>query len=324
MSLTKAIFLFGLLTALTANALDAKEVPISNQRLNQAYLSHWFSYDSAEAINLTLTPLEEDSLGERAEIRFTSDDGQAVNGLIGFPKDKASSNKLALALHPMGIDQQFWWSDTSPLAAQKMTARLREQGYTVISLDARLHGERGRQGFGPRELIKRAHSAEPRLYIDTIIGSVRDYRIVLNWAKTEFSPDQVLVMGYSMGAQMSLLLASFEPSVGTVVAMVPPFVGSPTSPVAPRVHVQRITDAKVLWLAGRSDPHSDRNQTQETFDQISSIDKTLTWFDAGHRLPPEFLDTALSFFDSLGSGLHDSGLRSSSSPSIDFKIGGSE
>lgn len=324
MTLTKPIFLLGLFAALAANALHAKEAPIRNQLLDEAYLSHWFSYDSAEAINLTLTPLEEDSLGERAEIRFTSDDGQAVNGLIGFAKGKSASKKLALALHPMGIDQQFWWSDESPLAAQKMTARLREQGYTVISLDARQHGERGRDGFGPRELIKRAHSAEPRVYIDTIIGSVRDYRIVLNWAKNEFTPDEVLVMGYSMGAQMSLLLASFEPSVSSVVAMVPPFVGSATSPVAPRIHVQRITDAKVLWLAGSNDPHSDQSQTQETFDQISSTDKTLTWFDAGHRLPPEFLDTALSFFDSLGSDLHGSDLHGSDLQSSASNIGESE
>lgn len=308
MNLAKPIFLLGLFAALLATTLYAKEVSTSNQQLNEAYLSHWFSIDSTEPINLALTQLEQDEFGERAEIRFTSDDGQAVNGIIAFPKDKASSSKLALALHPMGIDQQFWWSEESPLSSQKMTARLREQGYTVISLDARFHGERGRDGFGPRELIKRAHSAEPRLYIDTIVGSVRDYRIVLNWAKKEFSPDQVLVMGYSMGAQMSLLLASFEPSVNTAVVMVPPYVGSPTSPVAPRIHVKRITDAKVLWLAGSNDPHSDSSQTQETFDQIVSADKTLTWFDSGHRLPPEFLDTALSFFDSLSASSLSFGL----------------
>lgn len=301
---TKAIFMLGLMTVLTVTTLSAKEIPAINHALDQAYLSHWFSYDSAEAINLTLTPLQEDMIGARADIRFTSDDGQTVNGVIAFPKDKNSSSKLALALHPMGIDQQFWWSEKSPLAAHKMTIHLREQGYTVISLDARQHGERARESFGPRELLKRAHSAEPRIYIDTIVGSVRDYRIVLNWANNEFNPNDVLVMGYSMGAQMSLLLASYEPSINTVVAMVPPYVGSPTSPVAPRIHVKRITDAKVLWLAGNNDPYSDRNQTQTTFDQITSTDKTLTWFDAGHRLPPEFLDSALSFFDSLNISSH--------------------
>ncbi len=300
MILTKPVFLIGLVAAFMTSTLFAKELPKPTQALGQAYLSHWFSHDSAEKPNLNLTPLADDELGKRAELRFTSDDGHAVNGLIAFPKGRRSySKKLALALHPMGIDQQFWWSNKNPLSTQQLTARLREQGYTVISLDARQHGKRGRKNFGPRELLKRAHSVEPRVYIDTIIGSVRDYRIVLDWAKSEFKPEDVLVMGYSMGAQMSLLLASYEPSIKTIVAMVPPYVSSPTSPVAPRIHTHRINDAKVLWLAGTKDPYSNKHQTQRTFDQITSDDKTLKWFDAGHRLPLEFLNTTLAFFDSL-------------------------
>ena len=106
---------------------------------------------------------------------------------------------------------------------------------------------------------------------------------------------------------MSLLLASFEPSVNAVVAMVRPYVKSATSPVAPRSHVDKISDAKVLWLAGTKDRHSDKKQTQETFDQIASSDKLLTWFDAGHRLPAEYLKTALSFIDSLDSDTQSEG-----------------
>ena len=303
MKLSKSILIVGLLSAWPGTSLLAYNadtaVSQAAEPLHEAYLSHWFSYDSAEPSNLTIEPLASDELGERAEIHFTSDDGQIVNGIIAFPLDKDSSQKLAFALHPMGTDQNFWWSDKSPLAAQKLTQRLREQGYTVISLDARRHGERGRPDFGPRELLTRAHSSEPRLYIDTIIGSVRDYRIALKWATVEFEPSEVLVMGYSMGAQMSLLLASFEPSVDAVVVMVPPYVGSDTSPVAPRVHANRVANAKVLWLAGTKDPHSNGDQTQATFDLIASSDKTLAWFEAGHRLPPEFLDTVLSFFDSI-------------------------
>jgi predicted esterase len=105
-------------------------------------------------------------------------------------------------------------------------------------------------------------------------------------------------MGYSMGAQMSLLLASFEPQINKVLVMVPPYVGSSTSPVAPRVHLHRIRDAEVLWLAGSKDPYSNSEQTQQTFDTITSQHKTLTWFDAGHRLPAEFVSTAQSFLHS--------------------------
>ncbi|MFK8019146.1 MAG: alpha/beta hydrolase [Pseudomonadales bacterium] len=304
MELTRTVlslWLLLILSSLVATPIPAKEAVATDQALGQAYLAHWFSIDSAEPINMEHTALEADDIGERGELKFTSDDGQPVNGQIAFPSDKVASGKLALILHPMGSDQRFWWSEKNPLGTQHITDRLREQGYTVISLDARLHGKRSREGFGPRELLTRAHSTEPRTYIETIIGSVRDYRIVLNWAANEFGANEVLAMGYSMGAQMSLLLASYEPRVNTVVAMVPPYVGSASSPVAPRKHVQRINTAKVLWLAGSKDPHSNAKQTQATFDEIVSPNKTLTWFEAGHRLPPEFLDTTLAFLSAVNS-----------------------
>ena len=261
MKCTKLILILVLATALT-NTLSAKEIPTAHQALGNSYLSDWFSIDSTEAIKLSLTSIEGVRDIDRVKMSFTSDDGQIVNGILAYPTDKSDGKKLALAMHPMGTDQQFWWSEKSPLPGHELTANLRKQGYTVITLDARRHGERGTADFGPRELLKRAHSDEPRLYIETIIGSVRDYRIALNWAKAKLQPQKILVMGYSMGAQMSLLLASYEPSVDTILAMVPPYVGAPTSPVAPRVHVQRITEANVLWMAGTKDPHSGKQQTE--------------------------------------------------------------
>ncbi len=293
------IFLLGLLiTLLTTDGLQAREVT-GEVRLESAYLDHWFSVDSTEPSNVTLTPLEEATIGVQAELQFTSDDGQIVNGIIAYPDEKHTASKLAFALHPMGSDQHFWWSNKSPLEANKLTESLTRNGYTVISLDARRHGARAIEGFGPRELLKRAHSNEPRLYTETIIGSVRDYRIVLNWAESTFEPEEILVIGYSMGAQMALLLASHEPSVDTIVAMVPPYVGSSTSPVAPRRNIARITDAKVLWLAGSEDPYSKVEETKETFATIKSDDKNIIWFNSGHRLPAEAIDTALQFIDTL-------------------------
>lgn len=294
--------LFLLLMAALPSSLNATESTNVSQSLGQSYLSSWFSVDSAESINMLLTPLEGVSANDHVTLHFTSDDGQTVNGILAYPTINSAVNKLALAMHPLGMDQQFWWSKKSRLPGYELTAKLRKQGYTVITLDARRHGQRSNVNLGPRELIKRAHSNQPRLYNETIIGSVRDYRSVLNWAKGEFSPEHILVMGYSMGAQMSLLLTSYEPSVDAVLAMVPPYVEPHVSPVAPRVHAQRITKATVLWFAGNKDPYSDKQQTQETFNKIASSNKELIWFDAGHILPNEFVATAVAFFDSLTVG----------------------
>lgn len=315
--LTASSVALSLILSLAATSLHAKGISPAGLSLDQAYLAHWFAYDSAEPIKLERSLLKTDDIGHIDKLRFTSDDGQTVNGMIAYGKHPNTAGrqanggvntavkKLALLLHPMGSDQTFWWRDDSPLGAHALAQHLRQQGYTVISLDARRHGERGTPAFGPRELLARAHSPQPRLYIDTIVGSVRDYRILLNWAHSEFHPTHVLAMGYSMGAQMSLLLASYESRVSAVVAMVPPYVKAATSPVAPRVHMHRVSDAKVLWLAGRNDPHSNQKQTQDTFAQIESADKELVWYDAGHRLPPEFLARVTLFINSLNVGVVD-------------------
>ena len=306
---SKSFYVGLVIWALSIAAVSAKTTPKSEQTLGkpapdlaQAFVDHWFSIDTREPLNLSLFSVEETQFGSRKTVRFSSDDGQTVNGLIAFPKKEVGTVRLALVLHPMGTDQEFWWNDKSPLEAHKLTQLLLQSGYTVLSLDARAHGQRSREGFGPRELLKRAHSDAPRIYIDTIIGSVRDYRIALNWATQSIKPEEVLVVGYSMGAQMSLLLSAFEPTIDHVIAMVPPFVGSPTSPVAPRQHIHRIRAAQVLWLAGINDPHSVQQKTQLAFDRIQSSNKSLVWFESGHRLPVEYLETVANFIESLQPG----------------------
>ena len=117
-----------------------------------------------------------------------------------------------------------------------------------------------------------------------------------------------------MGAQMSLLLASYEPSISNVIAMVPPYVESGTSPVAPRIHTPRIRTISVLWLAGEKDPHSSKRQTLETFEKITSNEKTITWFDAGHRLPIESIDSVIKYIDSFQTQSYQSQAYESQTP----------
>jgi len=269
--------------------------------LGEAYLSQWFSIDTDHSLNVKLSPVE-DNKTNHWSLEFTNDEGQIVSGTIAYPTRKTQVPKLALLLHPMGVDQQlFWWSEKSPLKANSLTAKLLTLGYTVASLDAREHGRREVKSFSSKDIIKKARSDAPRLYIDIIIGTVRDYRLLLHWAEENIEPTEILVAGYSMGAQMGLLLASYEPSVSAVLAMVPPYVTQPTSPVAPRVHTKRIHNAKVLWLAGEKDPYSTQQQTEYTFNKISSTRKKITWFDSGHRLPAAYIKSATDFFHSLQS-----------------------
>lgn len=200
----------------------------------------------------------------------------------------------------MGTDQNLWWSPNK-INGQKISDKLLESGYAVLTLDARRHGERVVDDLGPRDMIAKARSDQPRLYTDMIIGTVRDYRIALNWAKKELQLENtpVLVAGYSMGAQMSLLLASYESAIKQVMVMVPPYVSEPLSPVAPRLHVSRINKAEVMILAAKQDPYSTQENYQLVFDKIASTNKSMKWFESGHLLPADYYHSALDFIENL-------------------------
>jgi len=105
-----------------------------------------------------------------------------------------------------------------------------------------------------------------------------------------------------MGAQMSLLLASYEPKVKAVLAMVPPYVDQPDSPVAPREHTARINHASVLLLAAKNDPHTSMVQNQHLFETITSKKKNVVYFDSGHVLPDTYINEALSYIDQQSTG----------------------
>lgn len=296
MLLGKQAMLLILMAIISTAKVDAKGLVEKNGCNQHELFKQWFAVDFDQTINFSKDKNEKSV--DRYEFSFVSDDGQIVNGVIANHSNQPENHKLALLMHPMGSDQYFWWNEgSSPLPVFKLVKNLRSQGYTVITIDARLHGKRSRENFGARELLKNAHSNSPRIYIETITGSVRDYRTILNWAKNEYQPVETLVMGYSMGAQMAILLAGFEPSINKVISMVPPYVASETSPVAPRNHAERIDAADLLFLAGNKDPYSTSQQTEQTFKRIASKNKQLNWFDSGHMLPEEFIDDVLVFLN---------------------------
>ncbi len=276
--------------------------PIAN--LNAQYAEHWFSVAKNETIAPIFADTINDELSNRREFVFTSDDERLVNGTLANPKNGISGpSKVALLLHPMGLNQSFWWEQAHPMKASSITSKLRSKGYTVISLDAREHGNRSKNGLSSREvataLIGSARSSTPRYYLESIIGSVRDYRQLLSWVEEHLQPESIMVAGYSMGAQMSILLASYEPSVDHALIMVPPYVANDSLPVAPRHRVGSIRSKSVLWLAAKQDQYSTRKQTQDTFDGLNSVDKDIVWFDSNHRLPLDYLESVNQFVDDV-------------------------
>ena len=278
--------------------VDALEAPFEAQA--QTVLAEWFSIDPKHDIQMQKNELPADQLGQRFTLSFVSDDQQKVNGTLAMPAEPDENLKLAVLLHPMGRDENIWWSADNPIQGGAITQHLRQQGFVILTLDARRHGQRKLGDMGLKEMLNRAHSKHRRMYDDMIIGTVRDYRLALHWLRQNHNlQSSVAAIGYSMGAQMSLLLARFEHNINQVISMVPPYVDQPASPVAPRHHVTGIKNARVLLMTADQDPYASQPQNQQVFELIASSDKNQISFDSGHLLPPEFLQHALTFIDGI-------------------------
>lgn len=282
--------LISLLT-LSTYELKAMEKPFGQQA--QLILSEWFSIDPTHEINMDEKIISSDNKTRILKLQFISDDHKKVNGLLQMPINQKKPTSLAILLHPMGQSQNIWKNKNTPINVHLITQWLLENNYAILTLDARYHGARKVNGLGAKEILKRARSSNRRLYDDMVIGTTRDYRLILSWVIKKFNIKQnsILAIGYSMGGQMALLLASHDSRLNQVISIVPPYVDQENSPVAPRHHVHRIKQANILFLAGRDDPYSSIQQNEYVFDLIASSDKKLTFFDSGHLLPKDYIDT---------------------------------
>ncbi|MGB0513571.1 MAG: alpha/beta hydrolase [Wenzhouxiangellaceae bacterium] len=299
-----SILLF--LTALTApNQSFSSESPATDLRpvLNSDatgyLLGQWFALDPTVSTQVERIELASDEIGRRYRLEFDGEDGQRVNGFLAMPAVTSTRDapRVAFALHPMGTDHAIWLDRDNPIQAGLLTETLRRNGFAVLGLDARNHGERRREHLGFRTILEYAHGDHPRPYDAMISNTLRDYRQLLHWVRTQgdLRVDGWFAMGYSMGAQMSLILAALEPGAGAVLAMVPPYVDRMYSPSAPRNHIGEITQASVMLMAGRDDPYSSADQTRQVFDALGTEHKQLIWFDSEHLLPESYIQKAVDF-----------------------------
>ncbi|MFY0568651.1 alpha/beta fold hydrolase [Archangium lansingense] len=122
-----------------------------------------------------------------------------------------------------------------------------------------------------------------------IADTVWDAHALLTSVLAARKPPRVLVAGYSMGAQVALLLAASEPRITHLVTMVPPHIDPSLGEIAPARHMERVRQDWLLLTANQDDfaPVAD---SRALFDTSPSRRKTHKTFDSGHALPREYLD----------------------------------
>lgn len=243
------------------------------------------------------------------DFRLQSFDGVLFNGRIVYPSDPAQAVEpfpVLIGLHAMGRSHMRWWqADFNGQATIEQTHRITQmalqQGYAVVAIDARAHGHHrhpGQMHAAQRAMREMHWFGRRQAYERMIIDTVRDHRVLLDWlvAQPHLDASRISATGYSMGAQVALLLAGLDERVQAVAAMVPPHLGANVAAVAPIQLIAGLQGKRVWLLTGDEDDHASPQQNQALFDAIPSLDKKHLRFGSGHLLPTDYVEKLSDWF----------------------------
>lgn len=219
------------------------------------------------------------------QLGYDAPDGDRITGFIYQSVETKKDAPLAVLMHGMTGSSLYWLAAENVMHGDDITAKLVERGYRVLALDARVHGARSKEQK-PMELVKAARGGDSAAYQAMIIQTVGDYRYILDKLLERFKSEQVLVVGYSMGAQMGTLLAATDNRVTHLVTMVPPAIRN--VPEVSPIHFA--ADVKVPWLliTAENDQFSSTQQNVELIEKAGPLMRNVS-FDSKHMLPGAYV-----------------------------------
>ena len=228
--------------------------------------------------------------------------------------NKDNKNKFVFLLHGIGGSKDGW---LKPRSDGKLVDSLVTLGYDVIIPDARYHGERSYEfNFRPTVVLPRGisqgKSQEDAKSLCLIYTStIKDIRIIMDFLERKYNATnlQFDFIGYSMGGAMSLLISAADKRVNSVAACVPPVtrpleeikgfdwpdeIVNDLKDVTPKFYSQFIKTPTSL-IMGRTDPFTSEQAATEFYSDIPLKDKNLKFYEAGHGLPPEYINDAIAW-----------------------------
>lgn len=254
-----------------------------------------------------------DTAAWASDFRMPSFDGAVANGRIVYPADPAvlaAPRPVLLGLHAMGRSHGRWSeAEFKGRPTKENTHRLTEmalqRGYVVMALDAREHGDRKNadKPLTPRELLRNLHWwGEREPYERLIVDTVKDWRVLLDWVAQQphFDHSNIRAAGYSMGAQMALLLAGTDGRVSAVAAMVPPGLTNRVAVVAPLNVAPQLAASRVWLLTADDDDHASVDENASLFAALAGAGKQHLRFAGGHLLPADYVERLLPWLTEAG------------------------
>lgn len=248
-------------------------------------------------IILLLSSLSANAATRISPINYETHDDKVMRGFIMQNEKTAKDAPIAILIHGMQTNFFHWFASAGPMYGQQLSQSFLDKGYRVVALDARWHGYTRKEG-SPDKAITKAKLGLTNDYYSMIQNSVKDYEYVLSrLLKTFKESKHIVAVGYSMGAQMAIMLAANNPEITHLITMVPPHTGK-LKEVSPVEFSKKVKVQDWLLLMANEDDYNSSEENDEIEAAIASKYKRVN-FESGHVLPQNYVDVVSDWVSKL-------------------------
>lgn len=206
------------------------------------------------------------------------------------------NSPLVILLHGY-TDSKESWLGGEYTHGEILTERLLEKNAAVVLVDLPYHGSQYNKNVN-RDLKIWPLSEYPKF----VHMFLEEMRIILaNLAyKKEIAASRIALVGYSLGSAVSLPLIKEFPEINAAVLCVPPALTYNSTDEGPLESAEFVTIPVRLISATKDDVLANViEDTKILYDMIRSEQKDLIWYESGHSLPVEYIDSVMDWLDDV-------------------------
>jgi len=264
-------------------------------------LAAFYDYDTKIPLEARVVELKEGNTSVRRKVVFRSARSFLVPGYLEFPKQGRPPYACVLLMHGWSGSKESWWEKGNYISGSEARQALLGKGYAVFALDAQGHGDRiAENDYHVVNLHNEPGAPVRKNYFtvrEVMAQTVVDYRRGLDYLATRDDVDmqRIGLLGYSMGGFHAFALTAVEPRIKLAMGCVVPVSWSHDVVLAPANYARGIGDRPFCMLMGRADKMCNETQARELYELIRGKNTKLLFYNAGHRLPADYVRDAIAF-----------------------------
>ena len=222
-------------------------------------------------------------------------------------------------MHGLGSYKESWLAPRTKFEEKSTQLKddLLSRGYNLLIPDAPFHGERSYElDFLPAHLlppeISQSTEAAEKM-VELYQNSVQEIRLMVDLIQAQASgtPEQIHLVGYSLGGAVAILVNAVDDRLGSIAACVPP-INRPISEVKsfnwPEGLVKKLAEvtpfshaeqqkAPTAIFYGEEDIYYSQTEIQDFYLRAPVPEKLVKGYPTGHELPASYIQDVIEWIE---------------------------